>query len=61
MPKVEIGTDEWYPVFDFIETVDAATAWDVCEVDDETLARWKRVFAEFYAVQKELKVARGDG
>ena len=51
--KVYIGCDEKYPYYAYMNK-----NWDGgddVEVSEETVARWKKVFADFNAVQDELR------
>ena len=49
--KVRIETEEWYPVFSVSEDDRFGAE---CDVTEEKLADWKRVFDEFDAVQDEM-------
>jgi len=51
--KVWIDMDEWYPVYTVYQgNLDLGLGQDV---DDETVARWLRVTADFEAVQAEME------
>lgn len=50
MVQVRIDADEVYPVYE--ET--RGMAGVLIEVEDETLARWRRVAAEYATVQAEM-------
>jgi len=49
--KIKIDWDEWYPVYSISDDCGVEV-----EVSEETLARWRRVDAEFDAAQKEMRV-----
>ena len=49
--KVKILGDEWYPVYSF------SIYGEEAEVEKGKVAKWKRVFAEFARVQKEMEAA----
>jgi hypothetical protein len=46
--KVKIDSDEWYPVYC------VSPHGDEVDVPDSQVADWKRVFAEFERVQREM-------
>ena len=54
--KVRIEEGEWYPVF-YVSRDDRFG--DECDVTEEKLADWKRVFDEFDAVQDEMRKLSG--
>ena len=54
--KVRIETEEWYPVFSVREDDGFGAE---CDVTEERLAYWKRVFVEFDAVQAEMRKLSG--
>jgi len=49
--KVKINKDEWYPVYSF----DNESWGEYVEIDIEKYKQMKKVFEEFYKVQKELR------
>lgn len=51
--KVTIIKDEWYPVYSVL--TEGSTWEPVRDVPEETVARWKRVDAEFSQVQEEMR------
>ena len=57
METVNVGQDEWYPVYT-LEVGDLegplASYYAVFEMDSEELAAIKRVYDEFYALQRKL-------
>lgn len=56
MAKIYIESEEWYPVCEIVEKPDAQDGDpELIIIDDEKLARWKRVFDEFDAVQDEME------
>jgi hypothetical protein len=52
MPTVGINTDELYPVYSITEPNRYADV--IVNVDDETLARWEIVRAQFRKTQTEM-------
>jgi hypothetical protein len=57
--KVRITFDEWYPVFEAEDEVEAkkygSTNGKTAEVTDDFYAEYKRVFAEFDNLQDKLQ------
>lgn len=57
MVTVNVGKDEWYPVYtlDFEEVPDSLREYYATfEIDTEELAAIKRVYMEFHAMQAKL-------
>lgn len=53
--KVEIDYEEWMPVYFLTEAGHAPEF----EVPEEQAERWRKVFAEFSEVQKEMESIHG--
>jgi hypothetical protein len=51
---ISLRAQEWYPVYEIDPNTDEK--FNV-EVDEETIARWRRAFDAFGAVQEEMKQA----
>jgi hypothetical protein len=51
--KIHIDREEWYPVY-YISS-DIYCGEQPHEVPEETVNKWNRVFAEFKAVQEEMR------
>jgi len=57
--KVKIDRDEWCPVYSVEADDDPYASFEI-DVDADTAERWKRVSAEFSAVQAEIRKAVGE-
>ena len=54
MIKVKIEHGEWYPVF-YLHEIDG----DEVNVPEETVQKWRRIEAEFDAMQDEMRKITG--